>query len=188
LIAWSTASSLLAWPHSISYFNELVGGLENGHRHLLDSNVAWGQDLLFITEWLDDHPEARPVGLATIGWIDPRMAGIDHTLPPLGPSGGDVDWPEDVAHPLGPMPGWYLIDANFLHGTHWPSATGDGKWRKIAPSGEGNNFEYFQRFQPVDRIGGSMFVYHITLTEANRVRKALRLRALDSSTGTSRSD
>ncbi len=28
--------------HSISYFNELAGGPENGSAHLLDSNIDWG--------------------------------------------------------------------------------------------------------------------------------------------------
>ena len=45
-LLWSVSSSLWYFPHSLSYFNELVGGPKNGHYYLLDSNIAWGQDLL----------------------------------------------------------------------------------------------------------------------------------------------
>jgi len=48
LLLWSIVSSLLVYPHSMSYFNELAGGPKNGPAHLLHSNVDWGQDLLFL--------------------------------------------------------------------------------------------------------------------------------------------
>src|SRR5260370_23848758 len=87
LAAWSVAGSLLVFPHSLSYFNELAGGPENGHRHLIDSNLDWGQDLLFLKRWLEEHPEARELGLATFNTIDPRIIGIEFQLPPLAPEG-----------------------------------------------------------------------------------------------------
>ena len=43
--AWSAASSLWVYPHSLSYFNELVAGPDRGGKYLMDSNVDWGQDL-----------------------------------------------------------------------------------------------------------------------------------------------
>jgi hypothetical protein len=60
-LTWSVASSLAIYPHSLSYFNELAGGPENGHAHLVDSNIDWGQDLLYLKAWIDEHPEARPI-------------------------------------------------------------------------------------------------------------------------------
>ena len=63
LLAWSVTSSLWVYPHSLSYFNELVGGPKNGYWHLVSSNIEWGQDLLYLKRWLDAHPEAVPVGL-----------------------------------------------------------------------------------------------------------------------------
>lgn len=42
-VAWSVVSSLSVYPHSLSYFNELVGGPRGGPAHLLDSNIDWGQ-------------------------------------------------------------------------------------------------------------------------------------------------
>ena len=179
LLTWSTASSLTAYPHNVSYFNELVGGPANGHEHLVDSNAAWGQDLLYLKRWLDGHPEARPIGLATIGWIDPRLAGIESTLPPVGSNRIDDTQADVDPRRLGPLPGWFVIDANFLHGTHWPTTAGEGTWQKFPARGEGPNFEYFTKFQPIDRVGYSMFVYHITREEANGVRAKLGLPPLE---------
>jgi hypothetical protein len=53
MLAWSVGSSLWYYPHSLSYFNELVGGPMGGPKHLLDSNIDWGQDLFYLKDWLD---------------------------------------------------------------------------------------------------------------------------------------
>jgi Dolichyl-phosphate-mannose-protein mannosyltransferase len=41
----SALSSLRVAPHQLAYFNELVGGPNEGYRYLSDSNLDWGQDL-----------------------------------------------------------------------------------------------------------------------------------------------
>src|SRR5205807_230734 len=41
LLSWGIASSLAVYPHSLSYFNEVVGGPDNGGAHLIDSNLDW---------------------------------------------------------------------------------------------------------------------------------------------------
>jgi hypothetical protein len=48
----TTYSTLSVYPHSIAYFNEASGGPENGHKHLLHSNLDWGQDLLIVRNWM----------------------------------------------------------------------------------------------------------------------------------------
>lgn len=54
---WFVASSLWIYPHSLSYFNESIGGPLNGPEHLLGSNVDWGQDLLSMFHRAKDNPE-----------------------------------------------------------------------------------------------------------------------------------
>jgi len=54
LFAWFMTSSMWIYPHSLSYFNELVGGPLNGHEHLLGSNVDWGQDIRYSGRLLPD--------------------------------------------------------------------------------------------------------------------------------------
>jgi len=98
-LVWSVGSSLWVYPHSLSYFNELVGGPTHGHAHLggvdVDSNIDWGQDLLYLKRWLDQHPEARPLHLAFNGVYDAGVAGIEYTLPPTEP-----------------QPGWHALSVN----------------------------------------------------------------------------
>lgn len=47
------ASTLRVYPHQLAYFNEAAGGPENGYKHLLHSNLDWGQDLLLVREWMN---------------------------------------------------------------------------------------------------------------------------------------
>ncbi len=53
LAAWLVVGTLSIFPHYLSYFNELAGGPAAGHRHLVDSNLDWGQDLPALKEWID---------------------------------------------------------------------------------------------------------------------------------------
>jgi hypothetical protein len=173
-LVWAISSSLWYYPHSLAYFNELAGGPVNGHAQLLDSSLDWGQDLLYLKEWYDGHPEARPFYLATYGSVDPRIAGmgIEYAQPPAGPSEpGQVT---DVDNrTLGPFPGWYAIDVYYLHGDESTATANRG-----APASMHRNplnLTYFRRFRPVDRVGYSMRVFHITPEEASRVRRDLQL-------------
>ena len=77
-LAGTIMSGMWQYPHVMSYFNELAGGPHRGHRHLIDSSVDWGQDLLFLKRWLQRHPEVSPLGLAYFGSIDPYLVGVDY--------------------------------------------------------------------------------------------------------------
>lgn len=59
-LCWLSASSLWIYPHSLSYFNESIGGPLNGPEHLLGSNLDCGQDLRYLDKWLKQHPQAIP--------------------------------------------------------------------------------------------------------------------------------
>lgn len=154
LVTWSIASSLWFYPHDLSYFNELVGGPKNGHRHLLFSNIDWGQDLFLLRNWLRKHPEARPLGLSSATLYNPAFLGIEWVAPPkLGVSTASA---EGGHLSSGPEPGWYAVSVNDLH----------------LPEGM---YDYFLEFDPVDSAGYSIYIYHVTLPQANRVRRKLNL-------------
>ncbi len=155
-LLWSITSSVWIYPHSLSYFNELVGGPRGGHAHLDYSNIDWGQDYLYLKQWLDKHPEAFPLGLSchVDAFIDPKVFGIEYTTPPIGPN-YEADTPLEPDE-MGPKPGWYAISVQRIRG------------RK-------RRYAYFLRFQPVAMAGYSIYIYHITLDGANRVRRDLGL-------------
>ena len=63
-------------PHYLAYFNALGGGPANGHRHLVDSSLDWGQDLPGLKSWLDAHAGDAPVFLSYFGTGEPDYYGI----------------------------------------------------------------------------------------------------------------
>ena len=74
---------------------------------------------------------------------------------------------------MGPLPGWYAIDVNHLHGAKLAATDGKGGWQRVAT--DDCDLTYFQRFHPVAMAGYSIYIYHITVDTANRVRRELGL-------------
>jgi len=52
-------STLRVYPHQLAYFNEAAGGPENGWKHLLHSNLDWGQDFQLLSNWIEIHHKQR---------------------------------------------------------------------------------------------------------------------------------
>jgi hypothetical protein len=171
-VAWAVGSSLCVYPHSLSYFNELAGGPANGHSHLVNSNIDWGQDLFYLHDWLKEHPEARPLHLAYFGAFDPEVAGIEFSPPPSIPRS-----PEEASDlEVGPHPGWYAVSVSLLRGLKFGVPNGrDGDGLSTL-----NNYAYFLRFRPFARAGWSIYIYHITPEECAQARQAMGLSALPS--------
>jgi len=99
LLIWMVGSSLYYFPHSMSYFNELVGGPKNGPKHLLGSNVDWGQNSYFLQKWYNKHPEARPIKIAYSSTESLDRLGIKDTQQP----------------PKEPEPGWFALGVNEIY-------------------------------------------------------------------------
>ena len=55
-LLWTGLSTLSVYPHQLAYFNEAAGGPENGHQHLLGSNLDWGQNVLYLKQRIADRP------------------------------------------------------------------------------------------------------------------------------------
>lgn len=155
-LAASVASSLWTYPHSLSYFNALAGGPQRGHRHLINSDIDWGQDLLYLKRWLDAHPEARPLRLAYFGRVDPLLAGIEYTLPPKG-SAGHIPRTADPRAQGPTPPGWYAISVNLLCGFGWAVPNGRGHVEWVA----GPEYQHFLSYTPTAMAGYSIYIYHI---------------------------
>jgi hypothetical protein len=100
LALWQMGSIAGAYPHMISYFNELVPPDKKIH-YLADSNLDWGQDQKRLAETAQRRGWPK-VHLAYFGGIDPGFYGIN--------------WQPWVESDLkGPQPGTvYVINASFL--------------------------------------------------------------------------
>lgn len=159
-LTWSVCSSLWAYPHSLSYFNELAGGPKKGGEHLLGSNIDWGQDLFYLKDWLDKHPEVTLDGLAFFGSYPATLAGIPETpFPPSAPSvdnyatdRNSIAESDGATRRFSPKPGWYGVSVNYLY--H-----------------RSRRYCYFLDFEPAASAGYSIYIYHITpddeLTDSN---------------------
>ncbi len=158
-LAAVVVSSLSVWPHSMSYFNAIAGGPKNGHRHLLDANIDWGQDLLDLKRWIEKRPLTEPLFVSYFGWVDPGFAGIDTThIPPLlFDDHGQVTHGnlEDI------RVGWYAVSVNHLMGYRQEKT--DHPW-----------WSWLQEFTPVDRAGYSIWIYHLTKPDVEAFRQRHR--------------
>ena len=73
-LGWYAVESFRIHPHYLAYFNQLIGGPENGYKYLADSNIDWGQDQKLVTRYLEKCARERK----------------SVTVNPLWPSDGDI--------------------------------------------------------------------------------------------------
>jgi hypothetical protein len=133
LSLWYVVGTVMISPHYLAYFNETIGGPANGYRYLVDSNLDWGQDLKNLKKYMD----ARGVGeiyLSYFGTADPAYYGIGYRPLPDAPPDADA------------APAYYAIGATNLQGVY----------------GQGSGASHWlAQYQPVDKVGYSIFVYRI---------------------------
>jgi hypothetical protein len=152
LVCWYILSSALVSPHYLSYFNELIGGPDNGHRYLVDSNLDWGQDLKGLKQYMDEQGIDR-IWLSYFGQASPEYYGIRYDYLPSY----DIFDPKNVypnvflASQLPPLPGTVAISATLLQGAVLSVVY------RLSPA----YFEYYRQQTPVARIGHSIFIYRI---------------------------
>ncbi len=148
-VIWSIISSMLVYPHSLSYFNELAGGPLGGPAYLIHSNVDWGQDLFTLKKWLERHPEAAPIKLAYFGAFDPELAGIKYSA--------DFDSYDKYQESKEIPAGWYAISINFVRGLPFSIYAGNGTKLNLRPKA----LVSFQKLRPVAMAGYSICIYHV---------------------------
>jgi hypothetical protein len=146
LVAWQAAGTLWIHPHYLAFFNEVAGGPKNGWRHLVDSNLDWGQDLPGVKRWMAAHGVEK-VWLSYFGTAPPEHYGIDYEpLPSFLPLGRT-----EATRPM--QAGDYVVvSATNLHGVYvWD-----------APPEFLSFVDFLRATQtPVAIIGHSIFIYQL---------------------------
>jgi hypothetical protein len=143
---WFVTSSLSVYPHSLSYFNESIGGPLNGPKHLLGSNVDWGQDLRFLGWWIKDRPRKQTNGLAYLGLFDPADMGFADVLP--------ID--DKAGKRIAGAPGAFAISVNLLYG--FPALARDGQ-SKTQNGVDENLLQELRTATPIARAGYSIWIF-----------------------------
>ena len=156
--AWMIATSLWIYPHSLSYFNETVGGPMRADAHFNASNLDWGQDLPYLRRWQLSNPEKRPLWVTNYLHITrPESVGIDSegTVPPMSVRGFHRHASEDSQPEARFPPGWYAIDRETL----------------LQRNGD---YEYLRQFEPSAWAGYGFQIFEITPKRSVKLERQWR--------------
>lgn len=162
LLLLSLVSGLGVWPHSMSYFNELAGGPLRGHRYLVDSNIDWGQDILYLERWCSRNPSIDVLYTLFRNSYASELFHDAH-IKRLGGSGADIRLVSlDLGHDLltreGPLVGWYAAS---IHRLCEPAC----------------RHAYLLDLEPYARVGYSVWIWHVTSADADKIKSLLARRA-----------
>ena len=132
-----------------------------------------GTNLTYLKDWIDDQADVEEVGIAPFHWAKLEKMGL--------PTYEANHWPPSVKYDAknkteGPLPGWFAISQNHVVGE--PDDSFAGRPSEAYHSDPSRS--YFKRFQPVGSIGYSMLLYHVSLDDANKLRREFGLPSLAS--------
>lgn len=159
LVLWGGVESLRFYPHSHAYFNQFVGGPSGGPRHLLDSNVDWGQDLYLLEAWAEQHPD-RP--LNGIVHSLPEFLGVD-SLTTLPADGVPKVRPSEIKQRIEARD-----DAEAWQDLLPPAGRYAVSVRRIYRTGQG--YDYFRLLEADAKVGYTIRIYNIDRVARQRLR------------------
>ncbi|MGD8451611.1 MAG: glycosyltransferase family 39 protein [Phycisphaerae bacterium] len=195
-VVWLAGANAHIYPHYLSYFNELIGGPANGRYYLADSNIDWGQDLKRLATYAHEHPE-ETIKLSYFGSADPTCYGFPVTLLPssietgsYGALAGGGLYVISVTNLLGvyesyawesfwadpKWPAYYRKVEDYLAAPPVDDTAATQKERAVATRERdklrwGRFLYRLRRRPPGQRIGWSMFVYHLSAADVEELAK-----------------
>jgi len=142
LLGFYIISSLLIWPHYLTYFNEIAKGSKNGYKYAVDSNYDWGQDLKRLKKWVDEN-EIEKIYLSYFGGGNPEYYLKEKYAP----------WWGDRNKKELPQGSYLAVSLTLLQGGKGNPAPGFDQ-----PTGY---YRWLDDYEPITRIGNSIFIYYI---------------------------
>jgi hypothetical protein len=150
LLALLALETLWVCPRFLTFVNFAVGGPSNGWRLLSNSDFDWGQGLIDLRHWMQQHRVPR-VTLIYFGFVDPAAYGIQYT-PILLRSDAD----------------YVAVSSFFLDGlqgrivTRWDPAANvnDRTWMTLRYA------KALQAKTPVAVVGHTIFIYSLADVES----------------------
>lgn len=144
LLGWQVVTSARVAPAYMAYGNELWGGPLRVHRYLSDANVDWGQQLIAVKRYIDEHHVTKCwFAYFPDGAIEPQDYGVHCGRLPTTSTVWWLDLPEAVP-PV--IDGTVFISDGDLEGIEF----GDGAL---------NPYEVFRERRPDAVIDGGVDVY-----------------------------
>ncbi|OGN08505.1 MAG: hypothetical protein A2750_02150 [Candidatus Yanofskybacteria bacterium RIFCSPHIGHO2_01_FULL_45_42] len=142
LLGWYVADVVRVHPHYLTYFNQLAGGPAGGHQYAVDSNLDWGQDLKRLAMWVEEN-KVNKIHLDYFGWADQGYYLKDKLV--WINSGTYKNVRDFFAQNLDG--GYIAVSVSFYMGSRGDSV---------------NNYIWLDAYEPVAKIGNSIWVWHIT--------------------------
>lgn len=152
LLLWYIISALIIMPNYMAYFNEFIGGPENGHKYLLSSNLDQGQDLKRLSKYLEKN-NIDKIKLSYHGMFDPSYYNISYEALPMEhyipwnpnfiPGEPDENYKEDCSKQKGII----AISISNLHNVQLTNKS---------------CFDWLNEYKPIERIGYTIYIYNIT--------------------------
>jgi len=156
LMLWHLGRTAWIGPHYLAYFNELAGGPEGGRCWLVDSNLDWGQDLIWLRQVLERR-NIKQVKLSYFGSAPPEAYGIKYE-PLAGVSYTQLMSDQELRERCQPTQGWVAISATCLHNIS-------------GYLGDDISFHWLHKYQPVNRAGYGILLFHIPETRTMSVNE-----------------
>ena len=144
MVIWLVVSSVMIFPHYLTFFNEIAGGPPNGYKILVDSNLDWGQELIGLRNYMTQE-NIPSVKLSYHGTADPGAYGVVYEPLPSYPYN---QWTSDTVPDilLNPPSGVYAISANNLQGLRFKNH---------------DLYSTFRQRKPDAIVGHSIFIYRV---------------------------
>lgn len=136
LVLWYVFGSLGTYPYYLSYYNEFVGGYQNGYKYLTDSNTDWGQDVKRLAKWVEKEG------------IDKIYVDVFPGSMPASYYLGDkmVEWHVQNGRPEGTL----AVSATFYQNSRLKKDRNDGM-----------DYSWLDNIKPIKNIGGSILIYDL---------------------------
>jgi len=141
-LIWMLVETAIYYPHQLAYINPLAGGPSRAPYLLDDSNIDWGQALPALARWQARHAPQEKMHLSYFGTMPPEIYGVNATAMT------EREYRE-------PPPGLYALSTHRL------------VWLRKIDFFTHAGLDWLTRYQPVDRIGYSIYLYRFPATAAH---------------------
>jgi hypothetical protein len=135
LVVWYIVEAILIYPYYMSYYNEFIGGYQNGYKYLTDSNTDWGQDLKYLNTWVDQHHIKKI-------YVDAFPGSFSEAYYLNGKA---IPWHVTEGRPKG----WFAVSVTFYQSS------------KLYTKSNGTDYSWLNSIKPVKNLGGAILIYDL---------------------------
>lgn len=143
-LVWMVIEAGRYFPDQLAYLNTLAGGPQAGPYVLDESNIDWGQELPRLARWQALYAPHEKMYLSYFGTMTPALYGVRSSAM------GEREYRTPAA-------GLYALSTHQL------------VWLRKIDAYTHAGLDWLTRYQPVDRIGYSIYLYRFPPASARAI-------------------